>query len=358
MRFFPVLLLLAWLSCSQESDFQSLNSLSVSPLGLRNELTQERESFRLQNKKVSVDFLIQPDSSQSMFPRLENLGRSLSDLLYVISDYDWQMGFSSVDHGDNEPQARYQVDWRSHIAQGRGRFGSLMNLDNGSSLLSKKILNPESSQYERLFFHTLSHSPQINCNRPPFCSNPLEEALRSLKSAIERASLDNRILFRNSSEYFVSILTSNEDERAEDPQRATTAKDVLEAFEKQFPNTNKKFLHYSIVVSDQNCLRQERQNNPSANLSYASMELSQKTGGAVMSLCSQNYGRGLRQISQHIKNQVENTFFLKKNPIPESVEVHFSNNNSVNWTLRGREIVFDNKNFKNIEGTISYRVLK
>ena len=354
-------------SCSQETGFQSLSSLSENKLLSRIELSknlstdqEEVESFQLKSHQASIDFLVMPDSSQSMFHRLKNLGPSLSDLLYVISDYNWQMGLSSVNHGDYKPEFRYQADWREHVPQGKGHFGTLMNLENGSRFLSEKILNPRMPNYENVFLHSLSHISKINCNRPPFCSNPVEQPLRSLKSAIERAFLDNRALFRSSSKYFISILATNEAERKEDSKRATTAEEVISAFNKQFQNSNKQFLHYSIVISDEACLIKEKEQNISASISYASIELSKQTAGtgAIMSLCSENYGAGLRTISQHIKNKVENSFFLKKNPVPDSVELYFSKGPQVSWSLRGREILFDNKNFENIEGTVSYQVLK
>lgn len=355
-------------SCSQQAGFQSLSSLSENNLFSSGKETSKKlsmdqkevESFQLRSHQTSVDFLVMPDSSKSMLHRLENLGPSLSDLLYVISDYDWQMGLSSVDHGDYKPKFRYQADWREHVSQGRGHFGTLMNLENGSRFLSEKILNPRMPDYENVFLHSLSHISKINCSRPPFCSNPVEQPLRSLKSAIERAFLDNRALFRSSSEYFISILATNEGERKEDSKRATTAEEVISAFNRQFQNSNKQFLHYSIVISDEDCLRKEKKQNLSAGISYASIELSKKTAGtgAVMSLCNENYGSGLRTISQHIKNKVENSFFLKKTPVPDSVELHFSKGPQVSWSLRGREILFDDKNFENIEGTVSYQALK
>ena len=352
-------------SCFQESGFQSLSSLPENNLLYRKEPSKnismnqkEMESFQLRSHQASIDFLVLPDSSQSMFHRLKNLGQSLSDLLYVISDYDWQIGFSSVDHGDYNPKFRYQADWREHVSQGRGHFGTLMNLENGSHLLSEKILNSGMPNYENVFLHSLSHISKINCKRPPFCSTPVEQPLRSLKSAIERAFLDNRALFRSSSEYFISILATNEDERKEDSKRATAAEEVISAFNRQFRNSNKQFLHYSIVISNEDCLRKEKKQNLSASISYASIELSKQTTGAVMSLCNENYRSGLRTISQHIKNKVENSFFLKKTPVPDSVELHFSKGPQVSWNLRGREILFDNKNFENIEGTVSYQALK
>ena len=355
-------------SCHQEAGFQTLSSLpeqrqtlaSTASPSLANDPMIEREAFQLRQKQATIDFLILPDTSQSMTHHLKNLGESLSDLLYVISDYDWQMGFTSVDHGDYRYKSAHQDQWRDHIPKGKGRFGSLMVLENGSQFLPTKILSSRISNYENVFRHSLSHIPSVSCNRPPFCSSPVEQPLRSLKSAIERGFLSNRALFRSSSDYFVSILASNEDERKEDAGRATSPAEVIATFKKQFQNSTKKFLHYSIVVDNKDCLKKERNQNFSAGISYASMKLSHKTAGpgAIMSLCSQNYGSDLRVISQHIKNQVENSFFLQKDPIPNSVEVHFSRGPQVRWTLRGREILFDNKSYENIEGTVSYEALK
>jgi len=359
-----LLFLTLLVSCSQEHGFQSLSSFSTGDRNLASEggfsTGLETEFFQLSNKQASIDFLIIPDSSKSMFPHLNSLGGSLSDLLYVISDYDWQMAFSSTDHGDYQYNSELQDQWQSHVAQGKGRFGTLMSLENGVHFLSTKILSSRVSNYEKVFMHSLSHLPKVNCNRPPFCSSPLEQPLRSLKSAIERAFLSNRPLFRSSSEYFVSILISNEDERKEDRQRATSPDDVIFAFNRQFQNSNKKFLHYSIVIEDHDCLQKELQNSPSAALNSASIQLSEQTAGpgSVISLCSKNYGSSLQVISNHIKNQVENSFLLKKKAIPSSVKMSFTKGPQLSWTLRGKEILFDNKNYENIEGIVSYQALR
>ena len=366
------LFLFLFASCSQESGFHSLNSITASSLASTDTSHSNRpssnrpssnkivENFQLKTQATSIDFVIQPDSSRSMAPHLKNLGQSLSSLLSVISDYDWQMAFSSVDHGDHDFKNNYQNQWKDHISQGKGRFGSLMNLENGSRFLSEKILTPRLSNYENIFLHTLSHVEGINCNRPPFCSTSMEQPLRSLKSVIERAFLSNKSLFRNSSEYFVSILISNEDERHEDSRRATTPDEVISSFNKQFKGLDKKFLHYSIVIDTQACLNQELKKSPVAQINSTSISLSEKTAGqgAVMSLCSSDYSSGLRQISHHIKNKVENSFFLQAEPVPGSVELSFADKSAVEWTLKGQEVLFDNKNYQNIQGTISYEALK
>ena len=357
-----VLLFIVLSSCSQESGFQNLsldNDLSSSQT-LPSQTpgsSFEIEAFELNNKRAGVDFLILPDSSRSMFHRLKSVGQSLSDLLYVISSYDWQIGFSSTDHGDYHYDG-FQADWREHTANGKGRFGTLMKMENGAYFLQKRILTPTTSGYKEFFLHTLSHIPGIDCKRPPFCSNPVEQPLRSLKSAIERAGLENRPLFRDSSDYFISFIITNEEERKEDFRRATRPEEVISAFNRQFQELNKKFLNYSLVIKDKDCLRSERQYNRSAGISHSAIKLSELTGGISIDLCSENYSSELRTISQHIKNKVENSVFLKKEPVPNSVKVTFLNGSAAPWEVKGRRIVFDSRYLENISISVSYQPIK
>ena len=358
--FAPLFIVLS--SCNQEAGFQNLsldNDLrsshtlpSQTPID-----SVEIETFELHNKRAGVDFLILPDSSQSMFHRLKSVGQSLSDLLHVISSYDWQIGFSSTDHGDYHYNA-FQANWKEHTAEGQGRFGTLMNMEDGTHFLQTRILTPTTRDYKKVFLHTLSHIPRIDCKRPPFCSNPMEQPLRSLKSAIERAESENRYLFRHSSDYFISFIITNEEERKEDFRRATQPEEVISAFNRQFQGLNKKFLHYSLLIKDKDCLFSERQNNPSASISHSAMKLSELTGGISLDLCSGNYGSELRVISQHIKNKVENSVFLKREPIPNSVKVTFLNGSATAWELKGNRLIFDNKHFENISISVSYQAIK
>ncbi|MBC6414814.1 MAG: hypothetical protein GDA46_00240 [Bdellovibrionales bacterium] len=345
------------ISCGKKLEFHRLSLQSQVNSNQNFIETMELETFELSNNKAIVDFLILPDASESMFHRLKNFGNSLSDLLYVISDYDWQIGFTSTDHGDYDYKG-YQEDGRTHTAQGQGLFGTLMNLEDESHFLKTQILTPQIFNYKNVFLHTLSHIPDINCNRPPFCSNPMEQPLRSLKSAIRRSFLENRSLFRKSSVFFISLLITNEEERKEDFSRATRPEEVISEFETYFQDTGKRFIHYSIVIKDQECLNLEKKHDPSATISSLSIKLSELTGGESFSLCNENYGSKLRVLSKHIKNKVENSILLKKEPALGSVSIEFLTGPNLEWKIDGRQITFENKNFEKSTVSVSYHEKK
>ena len=193
--------LLVQTSCSNKTHFQSLSSETQVLNSLSALEASEKESFQLKREKPKVDILFVADTSGSMHHHLSQLGQSLSSLLSVISNYDWQIGITLADHGDHENPKAIEKNWRDYVlTENSGRFGSLMPLEDGQRFLNKTILKAYTRSYEKVFLHSLSHSPKIDCNRPPYCSNYLEQPLRSLQSAIKRSvwiiktSLDPKLI--------------------------------------------------------------------------------------------------------------------------------------------------------------------
>ena len=360
MRLFLLFILAFLLSC-RASHFQSLNdnntilhSSSSNDSYSSSSNKWEREEFVLEEKKSLVDFLVVVDASPSMYHHLNDLGHSLSDALSAIDHYDWQLAFTSVDHGDHKDPSGLQQSWRNHILEPHGRFGGLMNLEDGKRILQTKILSAKIPEYENVFFHTLSHDSRRDCQRPPYCHPPLEQPLRSLKAAMQRAHLDNSFLFRPPAD-FVSLIITNEKERAEDHWRATQAKQVVQTFNEVFGHLDKKFIAFNILVKDEACLTAEKAKGKVAHIAHSIMELAELTGGDNISICSQNYGQELRQLSKHIKNSLENSILLKQEPISETVQVEFIEGNELNWRQYGRNIVFENRGQGAAYVSVSYR---
>ena len=362
MRYFIVLIafLLFQISCgNNHTRFQNLpsqaqsSSLSDVPKGFA------KESFQLKSYKPKLDILVVADTSGSMYHHLNHLGQSVSSLLSVISNYDWQIGITLADHGDHQNPKALQQNWRDYmLKQSAGRYGSLMPLENGSHLLDHKILTPETAGYEEVFLHSLSHIPKIDCARPPYCSNYLEQPLRSLQSAIKRSILDNQKFFRPQAD-FVSLIITNEEERKEDPGRATSSEEVLDSFKKYFSQSNKKFIAYNIIVKDKDCLDSEfSKGGDAAHIGLSIAKLAELTGGSNVSLCSPNYGSELKQISQDIKNQLENRVSLQKEPIPESVQVRFLQGPQLKWSLSGKNVIFESNFNKSSSIEIIYQEKK
>lgn len=341
------------LSCSGRAVFQSLGSEEDSFQTSSFSGTIETEEFVLNDQKALVDFGIIIDSSESMYHHLRQLGRSLADLLFFIEDYAWQIAITSADHGDHQNPLGLQQSWKDHISVGRGKFGGLMELESETGYLNTNILTPKTPDYQKVFFHTLSHENSINCNRPPYCQARLEQPLRSLKSLILRAQVDNSLLFRPGAD-FIALIVGNEEERTEDRKRATTAQQVIDVFHRVFGHLNKKFIAFNILVTTEDCATQETKKGARASIGRSIMELADKTGGYNISICSQNYGQELKRVSKHIRNSLQNSVVLKKDPIPETVSVKFSGK-EMGWELYGRQIFFERSRFSsNTSVSVTY----
>ena len=315
----------------------------------------------LKNHKYPLDILVVVDSSASMDKHLKRLGQSLSDVLHMIPNYDWQIAFISADHGDHHQTRQkllHQARWQDNVGsqdKRRPRFGSLMSLEIDKKVSSNKVLSPGIFDYENIFYHTLSHSSEKNCELPPFCHAYLEQPLRSLKSALERSQFDNNSFFRPSAD-LVSFIVSNEDERKEDPLRATKAKEVIQAFNSIF-DPNKKFLSFGILVKDKTCLEKERKESQRAEIGEKIMELAPLTGGENFSICKKDYGDQLRNVSKTIKNHMERSFVLSELPFPDSVEVEFlENSRPVSWLISGKRLIFKGDLQENSQILVRYSV--
>ncbi len=352
MRLALLFSLMFLLSCHNRVFFKSIGQEHSRLAGFLSGTTH-KEDFILREKQSLIDILISADTSASMFHHLNQLGHSLSDLLSVISHYHWQIGITSADHGDHENPLGQQESWREHVSQ-TGRFGGLMNLEDGNHILSLKILTPKVENYEHIFGQSLSHSSFGDCHRPPYCHPPLEQPLRSLKSAMERAWLDNKSFFRPQAD-LISLIITNEEERAENRARATSPEQVVRTFNKIFGHLNKKFIAFNILILDEGCLAVERETAPMAGIAHSVAQLADLTGGYNISICEDNYGRALRNLSQYIKNSVENSVLLAKDPIPETVRVEFTQGQPLKWRQYGRNIIFEKRGSRPIHISVSYQ---
>ena len=331
-------------------------------VGEKDEYIEEKFRIKKSTRESILDILIVVDSSGSMERHLENLGESLSGLLSVIQDYNWQIAFTTADHGDqhnrNNLSTTDQDEWKDHLGT-LFSHGTLINLDNGKNTINQKILNKKTKNYEDIFYHTLTHEDKQDCKRPPYCTGVVEQPLRSLKAAIERSGVENHGFFRKAAN-LVSIVITNEDERSNDQKRATKAQDVINSFDKRFKNLDKKFVHFNIMVKDAACKSQEKNSHweaSKATIGHIVGELADKTGGKNISICSQDYGSQLSAISKHIKSSLENSIVLLKQPIKNSIKVTFrrKGQNKLSWSVYGRTIVFKGELHKDQDIIVRYK---
>ena len=330
-------------------------------------------------ERKAVDILADLDSSGSMDHHLGKLGGRVSSLLDFISDYDWQMGFITADHGDHKitkkanrdiisslPDSLPEDRWQDHVKDPKASFGKLMPLELAVQLTSKswkfqifnqRILTPETSDYKNIFLSTVSHLPIKDCDKPPFCQRGLEQPLRSLKSAMERVTVDNGELFRPDTD-FVSLIIANEEERAEDSGRATSAQDVVDTFNALLKPMGKRFFAFNILILDEECREQEEDRGGSktltASIGVEIAKLADLTGGKNISICAEDYGPALKKISEIIEVLVEQSVDIEEPFVPESLKVEFLNGEDIPWKLSGNRIIFEREPPKDTEIQVSY----
>ena len=309
-----------------------------------------------------VDFLFVLDVSPSMTDDLARLGQSFESLMSRIIKSNWRMFFTTADHGDhvfniagNNEKIFTQQKWEDY--QGTEPvFGHFMNLEHGGKVLPQKYLDMSLPNYIDIFKDTLTRSPDDGCERAPYCQGALEQPLRVLNSVLERVAQDSSSGVRKPAD-IVSFIVTDEDERKEDSQNATTAEDVVQTANKLFPT--KKFSAFSVLIQDEGCLKQQMERSEDSVYGTKVSELAKLTGGKSISLCEEDYGPPLQELSALLRSIIEG-FSLKEEPISTAdVKVEVLNNKktiSTKWKLVGKQMVFEGGLEPGLQVKVSYFV--
>ena len=297
------------------------------------------ETFSMNESETTVDIIFILDVSSSMKDNLKKLGSSMLDLLTHIQDFNWQMAFTTADHGDHiKSNGRIgEQRWEDYNGD-QPHFGQFMQLEYRNRLLNDKVLNKHNNFYETVFYDTLTINDENPCSFSPFCQKDHEQPLRALKAAIERP--ENSDFFRPNSD-LIAIIITNEDERVEDPGNATTAKEVVQAFQSQFAG-EKNLYGFGILIEDQDrkCYRTQKRGH-SAEYGKRVAELAHETYGANIDICSSDYGKALESVSQVIRDRVlDNVYLTTAFPNANSVNVQITPQQNIDWKVEGRHVVF------------------
>ena len=297
------------------------------------------ETFLMDELETAVDILFVLDVSSSMKDNLKKLGSAMLNLLTYIQDFDWQMAFTTADHGDHKKvngKVGHQR-WEDYRGE-QPHFGLFMNLEHRNKLLREKILKKSNKFYDTIFLDTLTIHDENSRSLPPFSQGDHEQPLRALKASIERD--ENKNFFRSHTD-LIAFLITNEDERFEDQSEATTAREVVEAFNSQF-SSDKNFYGFGILVKegDTNCYNSQKRKGQSVEYGKKVSELARETHGENISICS-DYSRTLEGVSRIIQSRVLDNVYLKTAfPKRDSIHVKITPEQNTEWKLEGRHIVF------------------
>ena len=365
--------------CGEPIDLEEDYSLSPEILLASSECNSpDCLSFKTERYKVNestytpLDILFILDVSRSMEDNLEKISKAASSLMSYIEHLNWQIVFTTTDHGDSqyyctEGQIQTRVfqngrtqkfcpkehrifpqpadSWKNY-KESEPKFGNFMPLQKGQQILNQKILNPQVQNYQAVFRDTISrnsYEKSSPCQWPPYCQNDHEQPLRVLKSIIERTSAYPSQSFIRKPAVLMAFIMTDEEERAEDPQNATTAAEVLQVFNSNFPN--KKIIVHGISITNSSCL--EEQDTVEVNYSKQLNQLVKFTQGESISICQDSYKSAFSGISKQTQKYI-NKIPLEFTPVvtentPIQVKVFDSSGKPIKtkWKTKGNFIFFD-----------------
>ena len=295
MRFYNILLLFFFcfcLSCKERvaildarpEEPENQTKSEVPPSCLKKTIddqdicVQKREEIfsvdLLENQ--AVEFLFVLDVSPSMTSVLERLGQAFESLMSSIQKTNWRMFFTTADHGDHfyteNPSTGEKIfsqEKRQDYHGSEPYFGRFMNLELRGKKQAQTFLSASTPDYIEVFKDTLTRKAGDSCDLAPYCQRAMEQPLRALKASLEglaeaKGSSTESTLREPST--LISFIVTNEDERKEDPDQATTAEEVLGRFKELFPKN--AFYSFGLLIRDDNseesqaCLKQQADYSP------------------------------------------------------------------------------------------------
>ena len=348
----------------------------IQNIGGRDICVEQRvETFYVnQLENQAVDFLFVLDVSPSMSQVLERLGQAFLSLMSHIKTTRWRMFFTTADHGDHNykenPNTGEKIFSEDRMEDYHGPapyFGHFMNLEYKGKALDQNYLSPQVPDYIQVFQDTLTRNQEDSCSLAPYCQGAMEQPLRSLKASLTRFKSLTPPVAEPEQEpsSLISFIVTNEDERKEDPAKATTAQEVLDHFKALFPS--KAFYSFGLLIQDEdseeseNCLQKqsqlaEKEARYSAVRGGRVSELAQITGGKNISLCEEDFGPPLQHISQLLRKHIQ-SLSLKEEPLSGPVRIEFLKGKSqTGWTREGKKLLFEDVLPLHSEIKVSYFV--
>ncbi|MCB9026456.1 MAG: VWA domain-containing protein [Bdellovibrionaceae bacterium] len=278
LKLTTLILLSSILSACSDVEFNNVATRSLNDNNHPNidnpisELSLVHHTVKLSKQEniESIDILLIIDNSGSMETEHRNLSDRFSTLIDSIQNLDWRICITTTDYQNDD--------------------GRLYSFSDG-----KKWINVGDPRAEEKFLQVISD-----------ISNQTQAGSGDERGiyAINRALQKNEGCFRNGANLSTIVLSDeNEASNLEDLVNLDFPEVALNTLGQLYPEKLAKYTHHSLVIKsdDYDCLDQQAQQlfngkNVKAYFGTFYEELSEKTGGLVGSVCSQDYGSQLKLI--------------------------------------------------------------
>ncbi len=324
------------------------------------------EEYKVENWTFSpVDIVFILDVSPSTADNFSKISSGFQSLISSIRHLDWRIYFTTADHGDHTyyctpDKLRKKMvspgEWKFYCPEGyqefpqsavwqdyegeEPKFGRFMPLQLNKKILNRKFLDSTVPLYEHVFYQTIERDDVNPCLWPPYCQGSHEQPLRVMQSVIERHSQSG--VFRDNSQLVFFVVTE-EAERKEDQENATTTQDVLRQFSDNFGvrKTDKEMVVYGVSIQSQSCLN--KQDTWDTGYSTELNQLVTQTQGMNIDICAEDYSPAFRKISNQLLRGVNEIFLAfppySSNTVSIDVEVTDKSGNIIEteWTKNKKE---------------------
>lgn len=291
-----------------------------------------------------ADILVVLDTTSSMSPDLNKLSRRFASLTSQLGNVDWQVAVTN---------AGVSGGWFWDSWDLNGKFMTFQNHPQ-----KKKILNSKDRNVDDYFRWTVGRDGESGCEQQPYCMWPDPEPLNVIRHAIDRRNSDNQGFFRDGA-YLVPLVISDADE--DENGDGFTPTQLINYFNQTLSSRMKGMIGFGIIIKpgDKECLSRNRSLfRDGWGGAYGTFvdQFARLTSGLTLSLCSDDFGPGLAQISEKVREKID-VVDLKNEPLGGDVEVIVTPSVSgLTWKVKNKRLSFSRPLPPNAKIEVRYRV--
>lgn len=295
-----------------------------------------------------ADILVILDTTPSMDNDLNKLAPRLGKLTEHLKDVDWQVAVTNAGARDGE--------WfRS------GHLNGKFMVFERDIVKKRTVLGPkESADY--YFQYTVGRGKNEGgdrCEIQPYCMSRRPEPMAAIMAAIDqRGSKTNQGFFRKDA-WLVPLIITDADENEYGDATATQPAEATGHFARQLGGHMKGLVAFGITIKpgDKACLDANNKGLLNGGAKYATLlnQFFALTEGKSMSLCDADYGPGLKEIGEAVREKMS-FIEIKRVPATAKIEVVITPKTDATWKLQGHRIVFSKPLPANAKVQVRYQV--
>lgn len=299
-----------------------------------------------------ADILVIMDTTPSMSPDLNKLSARFASLTKNLGDVDWQVAVTNAGASGG-----WLGTWDA-----QGEFFQFQDHPQGKTILKKSDEDVDhyfqltvGSKDDEVRYEGSQTTANV-CNFQPYCMSSHPKPLESLKKAIDLRKTKNAGFFRSDA-WLVPLMISDADEDEYGGAEAMQPKALVDHFKATLGSSMKGVLGFGIVIKpgDNTCRGSQDSFFSTGKFGTFVDKFANLTGGLTMSICENDYSKGLAQISERVRDRMV-SIELTQEPVSDDIVVTVTPAvPGLTWKRDGRKILFSKALPANAKVRVVYR---